>query len=57
MGEDTWGIVLTLVLLNPDPTFANSVNPSQLAYEAQKPADLDQHCLPLRMQMYIHKLD
>ena len=40
------GLIFTLVLLNPDiPTFANSVDPDQLASE--KPTDLYLHCLQL----------
>ena len=63
--------VLTLVLLNLDitlvlmsllscwtwiyPAFANSVEPDQLA--SQKPTDLDLHCLPVSMWIYINNLD
>ena len=47
---------LTLVLLNPIyPAFANSVDPDQLA--SKKPTDLDLHCLPFSMQIYINNLD
>ena len=35
--------------------FANSVDPDQLASE--KPTDLDLHCLPLSMWIYINNLD
>ena len=49
-------IWLTLVLLNPDiPSFANSVDPDQLA--SKKPTDLDLHCLPLSMRIYSNNWD
>ena len=45
-----------VVLLNPIyPAFANSVNPDKLA--SKKPTDLDLHCLPFSMQIYINNLD
>ena len=48
-----WGF-LTLVLLNQDISFfANSVDPGQLASST----DLDLHCLPLNMWIYISNLD
>ena len=49
--------VVTLVLLNPDnnPAFANSIDPDQLA--SKKPTDLDLHCLPFIMWIYINNLD
>ena len=37
------------------PAFANSVDPDQLA--SKKPTDLDLHCLPFSMWIYINNLD
>ena len=49
-------ILLTLVLLNPDiPSLCNNVDPDQLASE--KPTDLDLHCLPISIRIYINNLD
>ena len=42
------------LLVNPSPAFANSVDQDQLASE---PTDLDLHCLPLSMWMYINNQD
>ena len=37
------------------PAFANSVDPNHLA--SKKPTDLDLHCLPFSMWIYINNLD
>ena len=45
----------TLTMLNPDIfCFDNSVDPDQLASE--KPADQDQHCLSLSLQIHAYNL-
>ena len=37
--------------------FANSVDPDPDQLASQKPTDLDLHCLPLSMWIYINNLD
>ena len=46
-------LMLTLIIY---PSFANSVDPDQLASE-EKPTDLDLHCLPFSIWIYINNLD
>ena len=48
--------IFTLVLLNPDKPCLQTVQ-IQISWLLKKPTDLDLHCLPLSMRIYINKPD